>query len=149
MPVQFGVEAVRSRVSVTDGVLTMTGGGRRVRTILSFADFELAGEVRAQAGTDATGREAVCPARVEVGEQDGDGLADQPAAVDDEAEPAQRQAGVFQIEQFGGGKVNGDLLIMLFPASRLPWPGLMGREIKEPSASIRLCSRRRGSYTPA
>jgi hypothetical protein len=28
---------------------------------------------------------------------------------------------MFQIEQFGGGKVNGDLLIMLFPAGRLPF----------------------------
>jgi hypothetical protein len=74
-----------------------------------------------EADTDATGREAVFPARVEVGEQDGDGLPDQPAAVDDEPEPAQRQAGMFQIEQFGGGKVNGDLLIVLFPAGRLPF----------------------------
>jgi hypothetical protein len=74
-----------------------------------------------EADTDATGREAVFPARVEVGEQDGDGLPDQPAAVDDEPEPAQRQAGMFQLKQFGGGKVNGDLMIMLFPASRLPF----------------------------
>jgi hypothetical protein len=77
--------------------------------------------VAVEVGTDATGREAVFSARVEVAEQDGDGLADQPAAVDDEPEPAQRQAGVFQIKQFGGGKVNGDFLIMLFPASRLPF----------------------------
>jgi hypothetical protein len=74
-----------------------------------------------EAAADAAGREAVFPARVEVGEQNGDGLADQPTAVDDEPEPAQRQAGVFQFKQFGGGKVNGDLLIMLFPASRLPF----------------------------
>jgi hypothetical protein len=74
-----------------------------------------------EASAHATGREAVFPARVEVGEQDSDGLADQPAAVDNEPEPAQRQAGVFQIKQFGGGKVNGDLLIMLFPAGRLPF----------------------------
>ena len=59
------------------------------------------------------------PARVEVGEQDGDRLADQPPAVDDEAEPAQRQAGVLQVEQFGGGQVDGDLLVVPFPAGRL------------------------------
>jgi hypothetical protein len=74
-----------------------------------------------EADAHATGREAVFPARVEVGEQDGDSLANQPAAVDDESEPAQRQAGVFEFKQFGGGKVNGDLVIMLFPASRLPF----------------------------
>jgi hypothetical protein len=74
-----------------------------------------------QTAADAASHEAVFPARVEVGEQDGDGFADQPAAVGDEAEPAQRQAGMFQIEQFGGGKVNGDLLIVLFPAGRLPF----------------------------
>jgi hypothetical protein len=75
----------------------------------------------AQAAADAASHEAVFPARVEVGEQDSDGLADQPATVGDEAEPAQRQAGMFQIEQFSGGKVNGDLLIVLFPAGRLPF----------------------------
>ncbi|MFY9648509.1 hypothetical protein [Trebonia sp.] len=81
-----------------------------------------AGQVAAaQAAVDAAGHEALFPARVEVGEQDGDGLADQPTAVGDEAEPAQRQAGMFQIEQFSGGKVNGDLLIVLFPAGRLPF----------------------------
>jgi hypothetical protein len=74
-----------------------------------------------EGGADATGHEAVFPARVEVGEQDGDGLTDQPAAVNDEAEPAQRQASVFQVEQFSGGEVNGDLLIVLFPAGRLPF----------------------------
>jgi hypothetical protein len=77
----------------------------------------------AQAAADAASHEAFFPARVEVGEQDGDGLADQPTAVGDETEPAQRQAGMFQIEQFGGGKVNGDLLIVLFPAGRLPFIG--------------------------
>jgi hypothetical protein len=74
-----------------------------------------------EATADAASHEAVLPARVEVGEQDGDGLADQPAAVGGEAEPAQRQAGMFQIEQFGGGKVNSDLLIVPFPAGRLPF----------------------------
>jgi hypothetical protein len=28
---------------------------------------------------------------------------------------------MFQIEQFSGGKVNGNLLIVLFPAGRLPF----------------------------
>jgi hypothetical protein len=71
------------------------------------------------AGPDAARHQAVFPARVEVGEQDGDGLANQAAAVDDESEPAQREAGVFQVEQFGGGEVNGNLLVVPFPAGRL------------------------------
>ena len=73
------------------------------------------------ADPDAARHQAVFPACVEVGEQDGDGLANQAAAVDDESEPAQREAGVLKVEQLGGGEVNGNLLVVPFPAGRLPF----------------------------
>ena len=69
-------------------------------------------------GGEAPGDHAVLPARVEVGEQDGDRLADEPAAVDDEAETAEREPRVLKVEQLSGGKVNGDLVVVLFPACR-------------------------------
>jgi hypothetical protein len=71
------------------------------------------------ARVDPPGHQAVLTARVKVGEQDGDGLADQPAAVDHEPVPAQCQARVLEVKQFSGGEVDSDLLIMPFPASRL------------------------------
>src|SRR6202012_2071471 len=38
--------------------------------------------------------------------------------VEDEAEAAQLEARVLQVEQFGGGQVDGDLLVVSFPAGR-------------------------------
>jgi hypothetical protein len=58
--------------------------------------------VRRGPGPDAPGQQAVLAAGVEVGEQHGDGLADEPAPVDDQAEPAQCQARVLKVEQLGG-----------------------------------------------
>src|SRR6266704_3100966 len=72
----------------------------------------------ARGQTDAPGQQAVLAAGVQVGQQHGDGLADEPAPVDDHAEPAQRQARVLKVEQFGGGQVDGDLVVVLFPAGR-------------------------------
>jgi hypothetical protein len=63
--------------------------------------------------------QAVLAARVQVRQQDGDGLAHQPATVHDEPEAAQLQARVLQVEQLRGGQVDGDLLVVPFPASRL------------------------------
>lgn len=74
---------------------------------------------RVDARADPPRHEAVLSPCVEVGQQDGDRLADQPAAVDDEPEPAERQPRVFEVKQFGGGQVDGNLLVVLFPAGCL------------------------------
>ena len=66
---------------------------------------------------EPAGEQAVLAPGVEVGQEDGDGLAHQSAAIDDDAEPAQRQPGVLKVEQFTGGQVDGDLVVMPFPAS--------------------------------
>ena len=76
---------------------------------------------------DAAGHQAVLPARVEVGEQDGDRLADEAAPVEDEPEAAQPEPRVLQVEQLGGGQVDGDLLVVSFPAGRLAFIGGAGR----------------------
>jgi hypothetical protein len=65
---------------------------------LEIAVLEIAVlEVVVLAG-EAAGDHAVPAARVEVGEQDGDGFPDETAAVDDEAEAAQREPRVLKIE---------------------------------------------------
>ncbi len=56
----------------------------------------------------------------------------------DEPEPAQPQPGVLQLEQLGGGKVDGDLLVVPFPAGRLAfirgdWQGRGGaQQLRDP-----------------
>jgi hypothetical protein len=74
-------------------------------------------------GPDAARHEAVLAARVQVREEDGDRLPDEPSPVEDEPEAAQPQARVLQVEQLGGGQVDGDLLIVSFPAGRLAFIG--------------------------
>jgi hypothetical protein len=76
-------------------------------------------DFRVEAGAHAPGHQAVLPARIKIGEQDGDGLADQPAPVDHEPVPAQRETRLLYVEKFGGRYIDGDLLIVLFPAGRL------------------------------
>src|ERR1700761_8215900 len=71
------------------------------------------------AGADPPGDQAVGAARVQVGQQDGDRLPDQAAAVQDEPEAAQLEPRVLQVKQLGGRQVDGDLLIVSFPAGRL------------------------------
>jgi hypothetical protein len=72
-----------------------------------------------EARPHAPGHKAVLPARIKVGEQDGDGLTDQPAPVDHEPVPAQRETRLLYIEKFGGGYIDGDLLVVPFPAGCL------------------------------
>ena len=67
-------------------------------------------------GGEAPDDHAVVPARIKVGGQDGDRLADEPTAVDEDTETAEREPCVLKIEQLSGGKVNGDLVVVLFPA---------------------------------
>jgi len=50
------------------------------------------------ARVDAPRHQAVFPAGVKVGEQDGDRLADQPSAVHNETEAAKSQPRMFQVE---------------------------------------------------
>jgi hypothetical protein len=84
--------------------------------------------VRRGADPDPPGQQAVLAAGVEVGQEHGDGLADEPAPVDDHAEPAQGQARVLKVEQLGGGQVDGYLVVVLFPAGRRAFtrPGWLG-----------------------
>jgi hypothetical protein len=75
------------------------------------------------AGTDAARDQAVRAPCVEVGEQDGDRLPHEPSPVGDEAEAAQLEPGVLQVEQLGGGQVDGNLLIVPLPAGYLTFIG--------------------------
>ena len=58
------------------------------------------------------------PLACEVGEDHGDRLAHQPAAVDGEAVVAGSVAGVLEVEQLVGGHVDGHLLVVPHPAGR-------------------------------
>src|SRR5207248_1093478 len=63
-------------------------------------------------------QDAGVPAGLQVGEDDGDGLADDAAAVDGEAVfAAQDQAGVFEVHELLGGDIDGDLLVVPFAAA--------------------------------
>src|ERR1700722_12429702 len=75
------------------------------------------------ASPDVADHEAVIASRVQVGEQDRDRLPDQAPPVEDHPEPAQPQPRVLELKQFGGGKVDGDLLVVSFPARRLAFIG--------------------------
>ena len=68
-------------------------------------------------GGDATGQQAVLAPRIQVGEQDGDGLPDDPAPVGGGTVTQQGEPGTFQVKQFLGGQVDGDLLGVLLPAA--------------------------------
>src|SRR3984957_5415239 len=71
------------------------------------------------ASPDVADHEAFGAPCVQVGEEDRDRLPHQAAPVEDDALPAQPQPRVLKLEQLGGGKVDGDLLVVSFPASRL------------------------------
>src|SRR5580692_2182583 len=75
------------------------------------------------ASPDAAHHQAGGVVRVQVGQQDRDRLPHQPAPVERDAEPAQVQPRVLQLEQLGGGQVDGDLLVVSFPAGRLTFIG--------------------------
>src|ERR1700722_678574 len=75
------------------------------------------------ASPDVADHEAVAAARVQVGEEDRDRLPHQPTPVEDDAEPAQSQPRVLELEQLGRGEVDGDLLVVPFPARRLAFIG--------------------------
>jgi hypothetical protein len=75
------------------------------------------------AGANAARDQAFRAARVQVGEQDGDRFPDQAAPVHDEAEAAQLEPRVLKLEELGGGQVDGDLLVVPFPAGRLAFIG--------------------------
>src|SRR5215469_2291860 len=65
------------------------------------------------------GHDAVLAGCLQVGEQHGQRLADNPAAVDRDPVAAQDQLGPFQLDELGAGEVDGDLLWMAFPAACL------------------------------
>jgi hypothetical protein len=65
------------------------------------------------------GHEAPVAVGVQVGQQDGECLADDPAAVHGNAESAEGETGAFQVEQLAAGQVDGDLLGVALPAAGL------------------------------
>jgi hypothetical protein len=65
------------------------------------------------------GQEAVLAAGVEVGEQHGDRFPDDPAPVGSGTVAQQREPGAFQVKEFLGGQVNGDLLSVLLSSAGL------------------------------
>src|SRR5580693_3438472 len=65
------------------------------------------------------GQQARLTLGIEIGEQYGDGLADQPATIHSNPIRAQREPGSFQGEQLSRGQVHGDLLRVRFPAAGL------------------------------
>src|SRR6202020_2554293 len=75
------------------------------------------------ASPDVADHEAVIASRVQVGEEDRDRLPHQAAPVEDDADPTQLQPRVLELEQLGGGEVDGDLLVVSFPARRLAFIG--------------------------
>jgi hypothetical protein len=75
------------------------------------------GAVAGEAAGDTAGQQALLAARVKIGEQDGDGLTDDPAPVGRGTVAQQREPGSFQVKEFLGGQIDGDLLGVLFPAA--------------------------------
>ena len=67
--------------------------------------------------------EAVIAPRVQVGEEDRDRLPHQAAPVEDDPEADAAQPRVLELEQLGRGEVDGDLLVVSFPARRLAFIG--------------------------
>jgi hypothetical protein len=65
------------------------------------------------------GQQAFPATGVEIGKQDRDGLADDPATVGRGAVAQQGEPGTFKVNEFLGGQVNGDLLGVLLPAAGL------------------------------
>jgi hypothetical protein len=63
---------------------------------------------------------------VQVGQEYGQRLADDPPTIHGNAEGAERKPGTFQAEQLAAGQVDGDLLGVALPAAGLT-PGFDGR----------------------
>ena len=66
---------------------------------------------------DAAGQQALLATGVEIGEQHGYRLPDDPAAVGGGAVTQQGEPGALEVKQFLGGQVDGDLLGVLLPAA--------------------------------
>src|ERR1700733_2888677 len=63
------------------------------------------------------GDQALLARGIQVGQQHGQRLADDPAPVHGNAESPQREPGTLQVEQFAAGQVDGDLLGVALPAA--------------------------------
>src|ERR1019366_5144725 len=82
--------------------------------------------------------------RVEVGKQDGDRFADNPAPVGGGAVAQQCEPGAFQVKEFLGGQVDGDLLGVLLPAAG---PALIAT-VRADSSRTQELSNPRKTYPP-
>ena len=67
--------------------------------------------------------DAVLAFGIEIGQQDGQRLADDPAAVGGNAVAAEGEPGSFEVQQLTAGQIDGDLLGVLLPAAGLA-PGV-------------------------
>jgi hypothetical protein len=62
---------------------------------------------------------------VQIGQEDRERLADDPASIHGNAESAEGETGAFQIQQLTAGQVDGDLLSVALPATS--WRSLLRR----------------------
>jgi hypothetical protein len=81
---------------------------------------------------------------IEIGQQDREGLADDPPSVHGDAERAKRETGAFQVEQLAPGQVDGDLLGVALPAACLP----LGLDRRAPAGGTEQFGDSRQAYPP-
>jgi hypothetical protein len=65
------------------------------------------------------GHQAPVTLGIQIGQQDGECLADDPATVHGNAESAERETGALQVQQLAAGQVDGDLLSVQLSAAGL------------------------------
>jgi hypothetical protein len=90
------------------------------------------------------GHEAPVAPGVQVGQQDREGLADDPAAIHGDAEGAEGETGTFQVEQLAAGEVDGDLLGVALPATGLA----LGFDRRAPAGRAEQLRDSRQAYPP-
>jgi hypothetical protein len=93
---------------------------------------------------ETPGHQAPFALGVQVGQQDREGLADDPAAVHGEAERPERETGALQVEQLAPGQVDGDLLGVALPTACLT----LGLDRRAPARGTEQFGDSRQAYPP-
>jgi hypothetical protein len=93
---------------------------------------------------ETTGHQAPFALGVEVGQQDRERFAHDPAAVHGDSERAKRETGAFQVEQLAPGQIDGDLLGVAFPAACLT----LGLDRRTPAGGTEQFGDSRQAYPP-
>jgi hypothetical protein len=93
---------------------------------------------------ETPGHQAPVAVGVQVGQQDGEGLTDDPAAVHGDPEGAEGEPGAFQVEQLAAGQVDGDLLGVALPAAGLA----LGFDRGTPAGRTEQLGNSRKAYPP-